>query len=73
VESEKDIKAWDNDLKRLNAFEDKEALLLPNRHEFTTKGFCGNLGSIKVNYDKYRFITRIIHTCSKRKSRIEST
>jgi len=72
VESEKDIKAWDNDLKRLNAFEDKEALLLPNRHEFTPKGFCGNLGSIKVNYQKYRSITKTIHICLSKKSRIES-
>ena len=32
INSEKDHKFWDGQLKRLSFFEDKEALLLPSRH-----------------------------------------
>lgn len=32
AESEKDINRWDQDLKRINSFQDKETLMVPNKH-----------------------------------------
>ena len=32
MQNERDMKYWDNNLKRLNQFDEKENLLLPNKH-----------------------------------------
>ena len=33
----------------LNGFESKEGLLLPVKYEYESQGFCGSVGTIKVN------------------------
>jgi hypothetical protein len=49
VESEKEVKEWEADARRAAGFEDPETLLLSVKHNFEGRGFCGNVGTVKVS------------------------
>jgi hypothetical protein len=54
------MKAWEKDVTNsINGFENKDSLLLPIKHEYQPKGWCGNTGSAKVKNVLFRSIMRI--------------
>jgi len=56
MQNERDQKTWTNNLGRMSSFEEKENLLLPSKHEFTQKGFCGTAGLCKIFYENYPYL-----------------
>lgn len=67
------MKTWEKDvITSVNGFENKDSLLLPVKHEYQPKGWCGNTGSAKVPLLSYRSPIKISPISSQKRSRTGS-
>lgn len=67
MESEKDIRGWEESLQKTKRFEEVESLLLPVRYDYQPRGFCGSVGSVKVDVSVCRSVTRTFLICFRRR------
>jgi hypothetical protein len=65
------MKQWENEVSTAtNDFEHRDCLLLPVKHEYTPKGWCGNTGSAKVPSSLARYTTSTFPIFSQSNSKI---